>query len=449
MIENIKDRIGKAKNIIQSASASQDGVLIEKAKRRLGVFNDNENRLWIEAMLMHLDTPLSANVILTEDHPLFNQQSLKLLVTAEDAQKTLDTLLFQPVDMRWDGTGHEREKLGTTNGVRAFVADAEIRNDNELWVAICFWMKEFLPEAMFLVENLPYIGMSVDLDAEEVVLSEAFPSTVVFHDPHFYGGTLMFKTLAADKQTRIGALAHDETEEKIKMAELDLEKVYAMLADKDKQVADNFKLVIDEKDKAILQRDTIIESLKTSPVALASAKDAVREEVEKELKASFEEDKNKAIQTALATEQEKNEETAKQIEILNESVKQVQEKLADAEKQRDEALAEIKKRDDEIQQEKLYNERINVLNEIHQYGENELTDEVKQGVATASEEQFKTLKLERELVKLRAEKTNKSDAEEDGVKKSGSAHASFKNVDKETNLTDIQELAKEFAKGLS
>lgn len=426
---------------VSEMHASSVGSLIERAREMYRANMDHPNILWVEALMTHLDTPIPARLTLDPSHPLYGQP-MRIFIKSEDALAALDTMNLQPVDMRWNATGHERESLGTSNGIRGVVALAEIRNQNELWVAFAFWMNEFPEETQFFLENISAMGMSVDLRATDVYEHETIPNTAVFGGPSFRGGSILFAEIAADHQTLIGAIAEKGTTFN-KESNMELKEILAILAEKDTKSAEALQAVVAAKDAQITSLTQRLELASTAAQAETATKiDEARAEAktvaETALREVLEVEKTQAVATATA-------EVAglkAQLEEQGKLVTELEAKLASAQAELT-SIADAKKAEEEaVKATSVIAERLGVLNGIHPYTDVELTDEFKSGLATASETDFECEKLRRKVAKLEASPAGTSA----GREIHGSVQAAI--VKGTGEINDLAEITAKFARAI-
>lgn len=467
-------RDGYATIPVAIAHASTNGELIKRAQARMAMHEPNENILWVEGMMMHLNTPLPAGLRIPEDSPLLSDSDdpgsdaakitqlmrngvpLRVEVRREHAEAALGTMTLQPIDMRDDATGHEREAQGTTNGIRGVVAETEIRDGidgPEIWVAFAFWMREFKEEAQFLLRNLPYMGMSVQMGTRGIALSPYHPSTVMFTIPRFYGGCVLFRDLAADKKTLIGAVAERRNSSN---PDANKDKENAMDPKEILELAEKIADKIGNKYEATAEaKDAMVETLKSSLAEVtASNLNALKGELETVITERLESEKAEAIAAAegKVTEAEaKAADAESKVTELTEKVAALEASLAEATTAKETAETKLAAIEETARAEALLSERTSKLAEIHPFAEGELSDDLKAEITAADDKDFQIMVMARQIEKLSnpdttASKTEGKTEEKDAdIEARGSAHGQFKNTGGDNNKKSPKEMGAEFA----
>jgi hypothetical protein len=430
---------------IAGLQASSEGELIRRARARLGLEADHENILWVEALMVHLDRPIPAKIILPEGHPL-EGRDLTTFIPSLEALEALHTMRLQPIDMRWNLTGHERVKHGTSNGIVGVVAETEVRGD-QLWVAFAFWMRDFEQEARTFFQNAESAGMSVDMGCMNPHLHEQIPDCLVFGSPRFYGGTILYKELAADKETFINAIAEEiePGDKETRTMELDVKTILDSVREADSAKADALTSVIATKDELIARLHSEIEGLKNDKSASI---ETLRGEVEAALKAEYEAHKQaeiaKAVEAAVAAEAQKAQEIQANFEEAQKLAEELKAQVAEAQQAALEAKAELERQVQETRDAQVLAERLGALSEILEFAEGEVTEALKAELTAASEEKFINIKLQREIAALKAGKQQVEAPRELSI----SAHAAYKGTSTSAGDASIEELAGKLATAL-
>lgn len=420
--ESAEKETGGAPPSFIISNGSGDGELIKRAKARMGLLNLPENvsmgMIWCEALMMHLDTPLPANISIPEDSPLLGgdvdaeSDEAKIVrmiqdgvvfrseVESQDARDALFTMTLQPVDMRDDATGHERERLYTLNGISGVVVESEIRNGNELWVAFAFWSREFPEKTRFLFNNIAFMGMSIDMGTSKIALSPLHPQTILFKKPTFNGGCILFQQLAADKKTYFGAVAEtDKTTSKPVNTNHSNEGIETDTFSEE-NLMDPKEIVSLAKELAEATaegQDKIIQRL---DAALSEAQGKNLTELKDEIKATLKAEYDEKLLTSETEAQATINDLNTQVTSLSSDVTRLEGELSEANAKLAKLETEAAEREAAALRAETLKNRIAELDAISTVTAEERSAEFDETVATASDAEFAILVKDRKIAAL-------------------------------------------------